>query len=210
MRPCSQSDAATEKLLPFPFLMKEKYLLSLIFLPEMQKCLKREEPKGTSLPLLRAMGKQVPVLFALRRSLYFPSYLCPPKAQRTIPGVRPREFVYNLVFPPSWKELQWQISLRLDTSWFSITNGYCVLLEALWSIIPRKMPKCIRWIRNLTPLFVSLKQRWGRSTEIAVNKREIIYYKCIQYGKYIRILLKADVPAWNIKSILERGRRKSM
>lgn len=44
--------------------------------------------------------------------------------------------------------------------------------------------------------------------ERAANKREIIYYKCIQYGKYIRILLKADVPAWNIKSILERGRRK--
>jgi len=46
--------------------------------------------------------------------------------------------------------------------------------------------------------------------EIDENKREITYYKCKYWRKYIRILLKADVTAWNIKSVLERGRRKSI
>lgn len=44
--------------------------------------------------------------------------------------------------------------------------------------------------------------------EIAENKREITDYKCICWGKRTRILLKTDVPAWNIKSILERQEKK--
>lgn len=46
--------------------------------------------------------------------------------------------------------------------------------------------------------------------EIAANKREITYYKCTCWEKFIKILLKADVSAWNIKSVFERSRRKSM
>lgn len=58
--------------------------------------------------------------------------------------------------------------------------------------------------------FINLNQRQGKSMEIAANKREIAYYKCTYWEKFIRILLKTDVLAWNIKSVLKRSRRKSM
>lgn len=116
-RPCNWSDGATEKLLPFSFLIKQKYLLSLIFLPEMQKWLNQEELKGTSVLLLCAMGKQVTTLFALHRNLCFLLYQCPLNAQHAIPAEagfrvthvspnqpRLRESVCNLFFPPSWQE----------------------------------------------------------------------------------------------------------
>lgn len=54
--------------------MKQKYRLPLIFPPEMQKRLKQEELKGTSVPLLCAMGEEVTVQFTLHRNLCFLLY----------------------------------------------------------------------------------------------------------------------------------------
>lgn len=66
--------------------MKQKYRLPLIFPPEMQKWLKRQELKGTSVPLLSAMGEQVTVQFTLHRNLCFLLYQWPLHAQHVMPA----------------------------------------------------------------------------------------------------------------------------
>jgi len=102
------------------FLMKQKYLLSLILLPKMQKLLKGEEQKGTSVPLFHAMGKEVTTLYGLHRNLRCLLYQCCLHAQHTkhyscrgrlqtdtlisLHQVRPRELVCNLLYPPSCQE----------------------------------------------------------------------------------------------------------
>lgn len=90
---------------------------------------------------------------------------CTSRLQRdTLPSsnqARPRELVSNLFFPPSWPEQTHSCSS--STSWVSgsshVVNGYGTSLQALRSIIYRKASKCIRWTKDLNPLFIGLKQR---------------------------------------------------